>query len=112
MAQYSRGFNPAEVIEQKGIRNIQAADYVGYRPVKGGYIADIIEITTEDKKKSELGKQFEGAKRLVVDEFNEVPVKYEYFLITNNGRLVDKFEQNNHVVISGDKKIVNVMDER
>ena len=105
---YVRGFSPKEVQQQLSIEHQPAADYVGYRIVKGGYVADIIEITTANKEKKELTKQFEGARDLVVKVFREQPVGYFFSIYTNNIRLVRKFEANKFVKVKGDNKPVDV----
>ncbi|HEU4595429.1 MAG TPA: hypothetical protein VFS10_09830 [Pyrinomonadaceae bacterium] len=110
-SQYEEGFRPEEVQKQLGITGQQAADYVGRRLIKGGYIAEIIEITTESKKRSELGRQFEGAQKLVTATFGEAPVEYEYYIYTNNKQLKSDFDRDNRVPVFGKKKRVRVILE-
>jgi hypothetical protein len=85
--QYPRHFLPKEVQERRGITHKPAADFVGYQSEGKGYIAVIAEITVENKGLTELKKQFEGARDLVVGEFGHGPIRYEYRIYTNSKRL-------------------------
>lgn len=66
--------------ERRSITHKPAADFVGYKPKGKGYVAVVVEITVENKSLTELRRQFEGARDLVVDEFGEEPSWYEYVL--------------------------------
>jgi hypothetical protein len=93
--EYEKVIDGDTLTQVLGFTNRPCADVIGFIKVKGGYIAEIIEITIGNKPINHLSKQLEGGKFIAQadKEFGDQIKGFSYKVITNNKSLYESLRR-------------------
>lgn len=83
--QHEKVIDGDKLTQASGVTNQPAADHIGFKKVKGGYVAHITEITTGNKPLDQVARQLGGGMKVAQAdrELGHLTNKFEFRIMTD-----------------------------